>query len=129
MRVGVTAGLVALLLGAGTADAATKKPRALTLDSGAVAAGNANPAQDVLDVRAIHGSNLPRRLRILAFGASLGGTRVLDAARALASQSGIPKRNLKLVDRHETYSHNDPNSASPKNDFVKNLIPFLTRID
>jgi hypothetical protein len=53
---------------------------------------------------------------------------VLTAARILASQSGIPKRNLKLVDRHETYSHNDPNSASPKNDFVKYLIPFLKKI-
>ena len=55
-------------------------PRRLTLDAGAVAAGNANPAQDVLAVRAIHGDDLPRRLRILAFGASLGGQRVLDAA-------------------------------------------------
>jgi len=80
-------------------------------------------------VHATHGDDLSRKLKIYAFGASLGGTRVLDAARALASQSGIPKRNLKLVDRHETYSHNDPNSASPKNDFVKNLIPFLKRID
>jgi pimeloyl-ACP methyl ester carboxylesterase len=104
-------------------------PLRLTIDSGAVAAGNANPAQQVLNVHATHGDDLSRKLKIYAFGASLGGTRVLDAARALASQSGIPKRNLKLVDRHETYSHNDPNSASPKNDFVKNLIPFLKRID
>jgi hypothetical protein len=33
-----------------------------------------------------------------------------------------------LVDRHDTYSHNDPSSASPKNDFVKNLIPFLKKV-
>jgi hypothetical protein len=103
-------------------------PRRLTIDSGAVAAGNANPAQGVLDVRAIHGDDLPRSLRIYAFGASLGGTRVLDAARALASQSGIPRRNLTLVDRHETYAHNDPASASPKNDFLARLVPFLERI-
>ncbi|MBN1528705.1 MAG: alpha/beta hydrolase [Thermoleophilaceae bacterium] len=103
-------------------------PQRLTIDSGAVAAGNANPAQQVLDVHATHGDDLSRKLKIYAFGASLGGTRVLDAARALASQSGIPKRNLKLVDRHTTYSHNDPNSASPKNDFVKYLIPFLKRV-
>jgi pimeloyl-ACP methyl ester carboxylesterase len=103
-------------------------PRRLTIDSGAVAAGNANPAHGVLDVRAIHGDDLPRSLRIYAFGASLGGTRVLDAARALASQSGIPRRNLTLVDRHETYAHNDPASASPKNDFLARLVPFLERI-
>ena len=103
-------------------------PRRLTIDSGAVAAGNANPAQGVLDVRATHGDDLPKGLRIYAFGASLGGARVLDAARVLASQSGIPKRQLTLVDRHTTYSHNDPNSAAPKNAFVARLVPFLRRI-
>jgi pimeloyl-ACP methyl ester carboxylesterase len=103
-------------------------PRRLTIDSGAVAAGNPNPAQDVLDVRATHGDDLPRNLRIYAFGASLGGARVLDAARALARQSGIPRRNLTLVDRHETYAHNDPASASPKNAFLAKLVPFLARL-
>ena len=103
-------------------------PRRLTLDGGAVAAGNANPAQDVLDVRAIHGHDLPRRLRILAFGASLGGQRVLDAATNLAEQSGIPARNLTLINRSSDYSHNDPNSAHPRNAFVARLVPFLRRL-
>jgi hypothetical protein len=93
-----------------------------------VAAGNANPAQRILGVRATHGDDLPRRLRIYAFGASLGGTRVLDAARVLAAQSAIPRRNLTLVDRHRTYAHNDAASAFPKNDFVARLVPFLGRI-
>jgi hypothetical protein len=54
---------------------------------------------------------------------------VLDAARALAKQSHIPRSRLVLVDRHATYAHNDPNSASPeRNDFLKRLIPFLKRI-
>jgi hypothetical protein len=104
-------------------------PQRLTTDAGAVAAGNANPAQKVLGVRATHGDDLPRSLRIYAFGAALGGERVLDAARALARQSHIPKRNLKLIDRHATYAHNDPNSASPKrNAFMKALVPFLRKI-
>jgi pimeloyl-ACP methyl ester carboxylesterase len=103
-------------------------PMRLTIDSGAVAAGNRNAAQKVLGVRATHGHDLPKRLRIYAFGAALGGERVLDAAKILARQSGIPRRQLKLVDRHETYSHNDPNSAAPKNAFVDNLVPFLKRI-
>jgi hypothetical protein len=103
-------------------------PRRLTIDSGAVAAGNANPAQDVLGVRATHGDDLPRTLRIYAFGASLGGERVLDAARVLARQSGIPRRRLTLVDRSRTYSHNDPNSAAPRNAFVAKLLPWLDRI-
>jgi hypothetical protein len=100
----------------------------LTIDSGAVAAGNDNPAQDVLGVHATHGRDLPRSLRIYAFGASLGGQRVLDAASALAAQSRIPKRRLTLVERSATYSHNDPNSAYPKNAFVKHLLPFLRKV-
>ena len=100
-------------------------PQRLTLDSRAVAAGNANPAQSILDVRAVHGHDLPPRLKIYAFGAALGGQRVLDAARILAEQSNIPQENLVLVDRHETYSHNDPNSAFPNNEFIDNLVPFL----
>src|SRR3954470_12963448 len=69
-------------------------PLRLTIDAGAVAAGNANPAQGVLGVRAMHGADLPRRLRIYAFGAALGGKRVLAAASALARQSGIPSRQV-----------------------------------
>ena len=104
-------------------------PLRLTIDSGAVAAGNKNDAQDVLDVHATHGADLPKKLRMYAFGAALGGTRVLDATRALARQSGIPSRQLVLVDRHTTYAHNDPNSADPKrNLFLKKLIPFLRGI-
>ena len=103
-------------------------PMRLTIDSGAVAAGNPNPAQQVLDVHATHGDDLSRKLRIYAFGASLGGQRVLDAATALANQSGIPGKRVKLVNREATYSHNDPNSAFPKNDFVKKLARFLGKI-
>jgi pimeloyl-ACP methyl ester carboxylesterase len=102
-------------------------PRRLTIDSGAVAAGNANPAQDVLGVEATHGSDLGK-VPIYAFGASLGGQRVLDAATALANQNGIPQRKLTLVNRETTYAHNDPNSAFPKNAFLKNLVRFLDRI-
>ena len=104
-------------------------PLRLTIDAGAVAAGNPNPAQDILGVKAIHGHDLSRHLPIYAFGAALGGENVLTAARVLAAQSGIPDRLLTLVNRQETYAHNDPNSASPANDFLDNLIPFLARVD
>jgi hypothetical protein len=61
-----------------------------------------------------------------AFGAALGGRRVLDATKTLAKQSHIPTKNLTLVDRHATYAHNDPNTADPsKNEFLKKLVPFL----
>jgi pimeloyl-ACP methyl ester carboxylesterase len=101
-------------------------PLRLTIDSGAVAAGNANPAQKVLDVHATHGHDLPTSLKMYAFGAALGGTRVIDATKTLAKQSHIPSKNLTLLDRHTTYAHNDPNTADPaKNEFLKKLIPFL----
>jgi pimeloyl-ACP methyl ester carboxylesterase len=104
-------------------------PLRLTIDAGAVADGNRNPAQKVLGVHATHGHSLPRKLRMYAFAAALGGTRVLAATRALARQSHIPASRLTLVDRHMTYAHNDPNSAAPKkNVFLKRLIPFLRRV-
>jgi hypothetical protein len=79
-------------------------------------------------VPATHGHDLSPDLRIYAFGAALGGQRVLDAATILASQSGIPAANVTLIDRQETYSHNDPNSAFPENEFVDNLVTFLKTV-
>jgi hypothetical protein len=67
-------------------------------------------------------------MRIYAFGAALGGERVLAAARVLATQSGIPSSRLRLIDRRADYSHNDPNSASPRNAFVDGLLPFLRQV-
>jgi hypothetical protein len=32
------------------------------------------------------------------------------------------------VNRAATYSHNDPSAASPDNEFLDNLIPFLSQI-
>ena len=66
-------------------------PQRLTIDSGAVAAGNANPAQQVLNVHATHGHDLSKRLRIYAFGAALGGQRVLDAASSSWPTSRDPE--------------------------------------
>ena len=104
-------------------------PLRLTIDSGAVGDGVANPAQSVLDVHSTDASKLPKRLRIYAFGAALGGPNVPLAAQALAATAHIPARNLKLVNRQATYAHNDPNAAEPKvNAFFKRLIPFLRKI-
>jgi len=101
-------------------------PLRLTIDAGAVANGNRNPAQKVLDVRAIHGDDV--HLPMYAFAAALGGHRVIAATRALATQSGVPKRDLTLIDRHATYAHNDPNAADPNNAFLAHLVPFLRSV-
>ena len=100
----------------------------MTIDAGAVGDGNPNPAQNVLGVAATHGADLPRKLRMLAFGAALGGQRVLDSTKALARSRDIPRKQLSLVNRADTYAHNDPNSAYPKNAFVSKLMPFLRKI-
>jgi hypothetical protein len=71
------------------------------------------------------GHKLPKSLRIYAFGARLGGEGVLQDARILAQQSHIPSRNLTLVNRQSTYSHNDPAGAYPNNVFFSHLVPFL----
>jgi hypothetical protein len=101
-------------------------PMRLTIDAGAVGNGNANPAQAVLDVKSIHGDEVD--VPMYAFGAALGGQGVLDATVALAHQSHVPDRELVLVNRQATYAHNDPSAASPANDFLSNLIPFLTKV-
>ena len=103
-------------------------PQRLTIDSGAVAAGNANEAQGILDVRATHGADLPKSLLLYAFGAALGGQRVLDGATVLAEQSGIGQDRLTLVNGEANYAHNDPAGASPTNEFLDNLTPFLKRV-
>ncbi len=103
-------------------------PQRLTDDAGAVDQGNPNPAQRILGVRATLGHELPRRLRIYAFGA-YGGSAVTADAAALAKQSRIPRRQLLLVDRHATYAHNDPAAAYPQNAFFDNLLRFLAEID
>jgi hypothetical protein len=104
-------------------------PRRLSIDSGAVGNGIANPAQAVLDVHSTDAAKLRKSLRIYAFGAALGGSRVVAAAQNLAATARIPRRNLTLLDRSATYAHNDPNSAAPTvNAFIKRLIPFLKKI-
>ena len=103
-------------------------PQRLTIDSGAVAAGNANDTQAILDVHATHGHDLQKGLRMYAFGAALGGQRVLDGTTILADQSGIPHDQLVLVDGEANYAHNDPAGASPNNEFLQNLTPFLKKV-
>ncbi len=103
-------------------------PQRLTEDSAAVADGNANPAQSVLDVHATMGHDLPHSLLIYAFAAHLGGPGVLTATKVLAQQSGIPTSHLTLIDEHTTYAHNDPAGAYPNNIFFAHLVPFLESV-
>ncbi len=95
---------------------------------GAVGNGIANPAQKVLDVDSTMGRKLPHSLHILAFGTVLGNSTVPAAARALARQSGIPSSHVTTFDYQNTYSHNDPAGAYPKNAFFAALVKFLARI-
>ncbi len=103
-------------------------PQRLTDDTAAVGNGIANPAQSVLDVHSTMGGHLPKALKIYAFGAALGGPQVPAATVALAKQSGIPMRNLTLLNRQSTYAHNDPAGAFPHNVFFTDLVRFLKKV-
>jgi pimeloyl-ACP methyl ester carboxylesterase len=103
-------------------------PERLTIDTRAVAEGNANPAQEVLGEHAIHGHELPTSLKILAINSELDKAvkaNSLVAAQILAAQSGIPAANLTLIDVENTYAHNDPAGAFPNNEFFNKMVPFL----
>jgi hypothetical protein len=100
-------------------------PQRLTDDTAAVGNGIANPAQAVLDVHATMGRHLPHSLRMLAFGARLGGPLIGLAADALAKQSGIPLSHVVKFNYQSSYSHNDPAGAYPHNAFFTNLVKFL----
>ncbi len=113
-------------------------PERLTIDTGAVAEGNANPAQEVLGEHAIHGHELPTSLKILAISSELdklfgGSGSVLTDAEKLAEQSGIPSENLTLIDKETEYAHNDPAAADPGgniegNAFYAAMVPYLEGI-
>jgi pimeloyl-ACP methyl ester carboxylesterase len=103
-------------------------PERLTIDTGAVADGNENAAQSVLNVHSTQGSDLPQSLKIYAFATELGKQGVLTSAETLAKQSGIPSSNLTLVNEETAYAHNDPAGAYPNNEFFNHLVPFLEGI-
>jgi hypothetical protein len=122
-----------MLSGTGLAQADGEEwyfPERLTIDTGAVADGNANAAQSVLGEHAIHGSELPSSLHILAINSELDkligpAFDTLKAAETLAGQSKIPSANLTLIDVASTYAHNDPAGAFPNNELMSHLVPFL----
>jgi len=109
-------------------------PARLTLDTGAVGNGLANPAQEVLGLHSTMGEDLPKSLHILAIDSELdklfGGTQTtLTEAEDLAAQSGISPSNLTLIEEESSYAHNDPAGATPEmNEFFKHLVPFLNEI-
>jgi hypothetical protein len=103
-------------------------PRRLSLDASAVAGGVRNRAQRVLGVHATHGRDV--HVPIYAIETSLGAGRVLRAARALARRSHLPRRELRLVDRHVKYAHCDPVFDAPgHNDLIRTAVPFLERLE
>ena len=104
-------------------------PLRLTIDSGAVGDGIANPAQSVLDVHSTDATKLPKRLRIYAFGAALGGPRVLAAAQSLAAAGADPAPEPEAGQPRGDLRPQRPERGEPEvNAFLKRLIPFLKGI-
>jgi hypothetical protein len=97
-------------------------PRRLSIDAGAVNGGIANPADATLDVHAIHGATL--KTPIYAFATSLGGDRVIAAAKRIAAQAHTKK--VVTVNAAATDAHIDPIDDLPgKNKFLTTVVPFL----
>ncbi len=102
-------------------------PRRLSIDSGTVNGGIENPAQELLGVRATHGTELD--LPIYAIETTFGAGRVLNGARLLAEQSGIPDSELTLVDESDRLTHTDPMGVeTAQNPLVETLVPFLSEL-
>jgi hypothetical protein len=98
-------------------------PLRLTIDGRTVNGGIANPAQDLVGVRTIHGDQLD--FPIFALETSFGAGRVLNVARGLAARSGIDDDELTLVEAHEL-THTDPMGAEPaQNPLLEALVPYL----
>jgi hypothetical protein len=54
---------------------------------------------------------------------------VLNGARLLAEQSGIPESELTLVDESDRLTHTDPMGVeTSQNPLVETLVPFLSEI-
>jgi hypothetical protein len=107
-------------------------PMRLSIDARAINNGVDNPAQAVFGDRAIHGdrANMPIYAFQTSLGYANGQNRVIAAARQLAKQSHVPRREVELVSKPQTYAHIDPIAATPsKNAFFTRLIPFLDAID
>lgn len=136
-----------MLAGAGLRESGSEWyfPARLTLDTGAVGNGLANPAQEVLGLHSTMGTQLPRSLHILAIDSELdrifgGGATTLTEAKLLAEQSGISTEEcsattsdaegcLTLIEEEDAYAHNDPAGATPSvNEFFKKLVPYLEDI-
>jgi pimeloyl-ACP methyl ester carboxylesterase len=99
-------------------------PQRLSIDSGAVNGGIANPAQDLLDVHATHGTELD--LPIYALQTQFGAGRVLAGAQLLADQADIPDDELTLVDESDRLTHTDPMAVeTDQNPLVETLVPYL----
>jgi len=103
-------------------------PERLSIDAGAAAALQQNDVATYLGLRLLHTSQVD--VPLYAFQTALGGTNdaVAASARAFKAESRIP--SVTVVSRTATYSHLDPLLASPGgNDFLKTVVPWLTRID
>ncbi len=139
-----------MLAGTGLREASGSEwyfPARLTLDTGAVnnglgePDGEQTPAQKALGLQTTKGEELSSKLHILAIDTELdklfgfGGLTSLTGAEELAKQNHIPEADVKLIDRLNSYSHNDPAGALPEehegvegNVFFKELKPFLEKI-
>jgi len=103
-------------------------PVRLSIDAEASAPLQQSPVAAYLGLRLLHTAQVD--VPLYAFQTALGGTDngVVGSAEAYKAESRIP--NVTAVSRTATTSHLDPLLATPaQNDFLKTVVPWLTRID
>ena len=101
-------------------------PRRLSLDGRTVNGGIANPSQQLVGVRAVHGDEID--VPIFTLETALGNGGVNSAAKSLAEQSGLDPDEVTAVEAHDL-THTDPMVLVPdQNPLVSGLVPFLRSI-
>ena len=104
-------------------------PLRLSIDSGAVGDGVPNPAQSVLDVHSTDATKLRKRLKIYAFGAALGGSRVISAAQSLAADGEDPAQEPEAGRPHDDLRAQRSERGGAEGERVpEEAVPFLKSI-
>jgi len=99
-------------------------PKRLSIDAAGTGRFARNAVTDYLGLRTWHRARV--NVPLYAFQTDLTSGRVLRGARAFVRASRI--RRATYVDRSKTYSHLDPIAATPRNDFITTVVPFLRRL-
>ena len=104
-------------------------PQRLTDDTGGGGQRKRQPGPERPRRRCHHGSPPPQEpCGSTPSAPAWVGRRARRARSSWPSSRASRQRNLTLINRQSTYSHNDPAGAYPRNVFFAGLVPFLSSV-